>query len=609
MIKEKDTEKFLDIRNFTKGWNVFDDSSMIDDGEVAEIKNATFDGGFISPRKGSELVTAKPDGESGDPLQVIVAKTSDGLEYLVTIYDNHFYLWHDDNEEWLRINQTYVPAETDLPYGYVNWNNGRGDDRLYGCNGVDNYFRWDPCVTTSSGTNSLGATTFTVTDGTRFPSTGTLVIKGSGTEFTEAYTARVGNVFTLTNTLDETVPDGSSVTIMMVEKSAIETGKVVAKHQSRLFSMNYYGGETTIWYSVQGDPEDFSTGTGIEDAGTDVLSDGNGEIKGAHDFGEFLVIEKEDSYHAFKFVISDDLASKLSQIVPILSGQSIGPLSQLSTIKIQNTLMYPTRTQGFLSAIPTLSGTNTGVNLTILSQKIQPYVKQSVDYDSCRGIGFDQKAIWAVAIEGGSANTIILIYDILRNAWTKIERSWAVKDWAYKDKKLYYLDNSTGSIYQVFTEGYNDNNNPYLTEFYTKRFDFGIMARPKVQDLIYVQGFMTPMTDLFVDVLFNESGTLQKQTFQINKDTENLLMSSPITDTSGNLIPGNVILGWVSINKIGNLSFFRCYLGINIGNGYYNLQCRVYQNKAAFFGVTGMAFNPKEADLIPAEAVISPITT
>lgn len=606
MIKDQGTEKFLESRNFS-GWNVFDDSSSIADNELSEIKNAGYDAGFISPLKGSSLLTTKPSGETGDPLQIIVAKQSDGNEYLIAIYANHFYLWHDDNEEWVKINQSFTPAETTLRYGWVNWNNGRGDDRLYACNGVDSVIRWNICVTTASGTNSSGSSTFTVSDATRFPNTGTLVIKNNGTEFTEPYTSKSGNTFNLTNTLNEDVIDGASVTLDIIEKSSMEIGKILVKHQSRLFVMNYYGGETTVWYSKLSLPEDFTTATSIAGAGTEVISDGNGEITAAHDFGEFLVIEKEDSIHSFKFVVSSDLGSKLTQIVPILSGQSVGTISQEATVKIQNTLMYPSKTEGFLAAIPTLSGTNTGVKLDVLSKKIQSYVKQAVSYGECKGIVHDNKALWAVAQLGGSQNTIVLIYDFLRASWTKIERRWAVQDWGSKDGKLYYLDNSTGSIYEAFTLGYNDNNNPYLVEFFTKRNDFGIMAKPKYQDLIYVQGYMTPMTDLFIDVLFNESGDLQKQTFRLNKDTENLLISDPITDEAGNLIPGNVILGWVAYEHIGNISFFRGYLGINVSNGYYNLQCRVYQNKSAFFGITGMAHNPKEGDIVPDEMVISPI--
>lgn len=608
MIKPE--EKFVDVKGPFLGMNTFDDASSIAPVESPEMTNISLDAGIISPRKGSVTHREKPSGESGDPLQTIVAKTSDGNEYLIAIYANHFYVEHEVNDEWVRINQTYVQAETTLPYGWQNWNNGRGDDRLYVCNGVDNYARWDICVSTVSGAHSAGATTLLLSDATRFPAAGTVVIKMSdGTEFTEAYTSKTSNTLNLTNTLNNALDGGESVVMNMAEKSGMEIGKIVGKHRGRLFSINYYGGETTVWYSKTSDPEDWTAASTVVGAGTEVISDGNGQITGFHDFGEYAVIEKEDSLHSFKFIIADDLGSKLTEIVPISSGQSYGPLGQFSTVKVLGQLMFPTRTEGFLSVFPQASGSQSSVKTDILSQKIQNYVTQKLGYDSCKGQVFDQKVFWAVALKDSTQNTLVLVYDTLRQSWSKYSNSWAVKDWAYKGRKLYYLDNSTGNIIKVLDSAYNDDNDPYLTEYYTPRHDFGSISVPKTEDNIYVQGYMTPATDLYVDVLFNEGGTLNKQTFRLNKDTERIYFSQPLTNAQGEFILGTMATGYVIISEIGDVSIFRCYLGISNRHGFYNLQLRFYSNKESFWGISGYSFNPMLASVIPASNVISPINT
>ncbi len=590
------------------GWNSFDDPSSIADQELADVKNAVYDKGFISPREGVTLEMSKPSGESGDPLQMVIATTSDGIDYMLAIYDNHFYVWHDENEEWVRANVTYVPTETTLRYGYVNWNNGRGDDRLYLCNGVDSFARWDMCVDTVNGAHLLGATTLLLSDASRFPSSGTVVIKGSSGEFVEAYTSKTNNTLNLTNTLNIAVADGVSVIMDMAEKSSMDVavGKILGKHQSRLFSLNSYGAETAGWYSVLNDPEDFTTGSDIEDASTFVIADGNGGITGFDDFGTFALVEKEDSLHSISIVISEDLVSKLDKIQPIISGDSSGPISHSSVVKINNALYYPTSNNGFKFLYPSSSGDSASVDFRPISQKIHNYATGKVSYDKCIGAGFDNKAIWAVAINGGSENTQVLVYDQLRNAWTRLE-NLAVKDFGVKDKKLYYLDASSGSVYRLFNKSYNDDNAPYQVEVYFKRFDFGNMALPKTQDLVYVQGYMTPATELYLDVLFNEAGLLEKQTFLINKDTENLYMSEPLTNAAGQLIAGAIPMGWVLLSEIGNLSFFRCALGVRKGNGYFNLQVRARSFKEAFWGITGIAHNPELEEQFPNLFVISPV--
>lgn len=602
----KDRQTWMDVRSLIGGWNTYDDPSNIADIELVDINNMIYDGGILQLRQGISLLYEKPDGETGEPLQLIVPKTSDGVEYLIAIYANHFYLRHDVNDEWLRINQTFVPVETERYFGNTNWNNGRSDDRLYGCNGVDDFFRWDMCVSTVNGAATAGATTITIDDATRFPSSGTIVIKGVSSTFEEPYTSKTGNQLNLTNTLNENVSDGASIACAVLQKASMEVGKIVSKFSGRLITANYYGGETTIWYSVTSSPEDFTTGSNVTDASTIVISDGNGEITGFHDFGEFGVIEKEDSFHRFDIKVSSDLGSKLDNIVPIGSGASIGPISYQSTVKIDNKLMYPSRLNGFISVDPTISGGQSSIQKTFLSQKIHNFVSR-LNYDVCRSVVFENKVLWSVALPGSDIPIAILVYDNLRGSWTKIENK-SVVDFATKDKQVLFLERGTGNIYRLFDESYNDNNDYYSAYFLSKRYDYGVLAVPKVNDKVYIQGYMTQSSEFFIDVLFNEAGSLGQQTFRINTSTDGVLVSNPVIGSEmGAFLLGNIEMGGVQLSHVGGVVFFRCYLSVSNRLGFYNLQLKGYSSKEAFWAITGISFNPEQSADIPNTMVVSPI--
>ena len=606
MLKEQ--EQWIDYQApCLGGWNNFLEAEAIGDQDAADVLNVVYDGGFLSPRPGSVLFAAKPTGETAAPLQIMEAITSDGLEYLVAVYGASFYVRNPLTETWVKINQTYTPTETDVYWGYINWNNGRGDDRLYGCNGIDSFFRWDMCITTVGAAATAGDSTVEVTDGTRFPAGGgTLIIKSGGDEHTEAYTSRTGNVFTLTGTLSEDIAEGESVTLDMIEKASMEKGKILSRHQSRLIVANKFGAETAGWYTVTNSPEDFTVASTVNGASTFVIADGNGGITGLHDFGTFLLIEKEDSHHRLEIIIADDLGSKLDKIQPIISGTSVGTTSQQSTIKMLNGLYYPTRTEGFIQLDPRTSGDSASTGIEVISRKIQNYATENVTYEKCKGVAYRQNAVWAVARKGAAENTFILVYDTLRDAWSRFS-GWAVTDFGRVNDKLYYLENGTGNVIECFTKSFNDLNNPYQVSAYTKRFNFGLMSQAKRSDLMYVQGYMTPASEFFIDVFYNEDGINGKQTFKFFKDAEGLLYSDPVTNSLGQPILGEAALGYVSLLEVGNVSFFRTHLSLDLSRGFYNVQARMYSNKEAFWAVTGIGFAPVPVKVADNSMVMSPI--
>lgn len=182
------------------GINTITDQHDIKDQESPDMLNMYFDNGVIGNRPGYSLFAAKPTGETGTPLQMMIAKTSDGVNYIISIYTsgtitNNFYLWDSTNTRWIPINGSYLPTFTKMTYfGSQNWNYAYGDDRLYFGNKYDSSCRWRNCLNYLSTAAASADTTLTLTDTSRF------------FVYQAAVTGISSNIFTLS-----TSPQGSSV--------------------------------------------------------------------------------------------------------------------------------------------------------------------------------------------------------------------------------------------------------------------------------------------------------------------------------------------------------------------------------------------------------------
>jgi hypothetical protein len=166
---------FKDSRQVGMGGMVtVTDQHDIKDVESPDMLNTWFDAGIIGVRTGSQIFATKPTGETGTPLQCMVAKTSDGVSYLISVYSsgtatNNFYLWDVKNSWWVPINGSYLPTFTQVKrFGYQGWCGGFGDDRLYFCNGYDHVARWRMNLDYLAVTTQPSDTSLTLNDASRF---------------------------------------------------------------------------------------------------------------------------------------------------------------------------------------------------------------------------------------------------------------------------------------------------------------------------------------------------------------------------------------------------------------------------------------------------------
>lgn len=156
------------------GINTIVDQHDIKDQESPDMQNMYFDMGVIGVRPGSKLFATKPAGETGEPLQIILAKTSDGVNYLISVYTsgtttNNFYLWDNLNSQWLPINGTYLPTFTAVSYfGSQSWDYAYSMDSLYLGNGFDDMCRWKMSLGYTSEDVVSSGSTLPMVDASRF---------------------------------------------------------------------------------------------------------------------------------------------------------------------------------------------------------------------------------------------------------------------------------------------------------------------------------------------------------------------------------------------------------------------------------------------------------
>lgn len=602
-----DKQKFLSFRNIGKGGiNDFDDPQDIQDTEVVDAQNMIFDGA-AEVRPGSFLMWDKPSGETNAFLCAFDARTSDGLQYVIAVYAPNFYIRDEVNNQWIKINGSYTPplANISLMYSYINWNAGRGADVLYACNGTDDFIKYPIGMTTITTIIVPGTTDVTVADASYLPATGTLVLQDtSGIPYSFPYSSKTGNVIFFTTPSTNSVAIGAGAVLGISNVPAMAKGKVLARHQRRLFVANYYGGESNVKYSNTELPEDFSTGSGVTKGGALTITDGNGGITLMTDFGDYLIFAKEDSAVHFEINYNANLDAKLDNIFPVISDKSLGPINVWSTIKKNKTVYYPTATEGILALNPIATGNSTSLDAAVKSKNIQSLYKD-LNFSNSRTTTFLNKILWSCA--SNVANDTVLVYDTLRDYWTKFN-NWNVKDWVLHNSMLLFASRIDGKFYQAFLPMIQtDNDTPYTSFFQSKEYDFGEPSLPKTGMYLYVQGLIGSTTKLYVDVFMTQGDKQKMGTYLI--DGAGLLVSKVTPEALAMVMLGVSIMGMGSSLDLDNLGIYRAYLALPIRDGYYTLSFRPYSKAAGdYWSMTGFGHNPELVTQVPSGMTIGVVS-
>lgn len=648
-VFDRDTTKFYPVEEFgLGGLNTLSEPTDILDIELSDVRNMVFTDGILQPRNGSLLYLAKPLGETNSPNQLLTATDSNGTDYMIAWYGVNIYLADTINDQWIKLNQTYTPATGGLFYGATNWNGGTtidntssatiamSGDRFYMGNGTDDVCKWDMAITTLAVASLSTDTTLTLTDSASFPASGSVLVQvtGGGAVVID-YTANdvSTGVLTLTITADAVLPIHSTVTIQLIDVSAVPKGSVLtASKNGRLWICNSNGYENQVNFSQSVNPEDFALTSDLTSGGQFNVTEGRGGILGLIDFGNYLSIEKVDSKFQVNFNYNSDNSAFVVTYISYLNGDGIGPQSASSILNYMNVEYYPTTNQGIMSFSPSTTGSQTTSGLNVLSQTINNLVTESLDFEFARTAGLAQKLYWVCSLPTvgikSAVNNLVIMYDLVRAAENETINSgfqiggsaWTVFDnWNAVDIKpvngiLYYLSANDGAVYQCNVPGnYQDAvlKNPiaYTAYALSKRFNLSTPSNLNKLKYFYIEGYISLNTTFYVNVLYNEGGSLSTQSYLIAGTNKTIVVNSP-RGGLGAFVLGSPLLGGVDLQTLqdaGKPLFFRAYLETSQALIWQNIQIQAFSNSlGAFWGMTKCVMITEQMNSIPTSLVLGP---
>ena len=416
-----------------------------------------------------------------------------------------------------------------------------------------------------------------------------IAIKVSGgSEVYKTYVLKSTNTLTLASTVGSIIASGAGVVSCIHDAPNVAIGKIFLTYAGRLIVANQVGGECTLAGSAVGSAENFTIDTTATGAFLQIITDGAGGIMGIDNFGEYLLVEKEDSLHKLSVTTATDSSGasyKRIDVLPVAADIALGPVQPWSRIKKNNLLYFATATEGIYQVNPDITGSQMSVKIDLLSQDIKPYV-ETLDFSNTRTTSFNQKILWSAT--GDTTGDTVVVYDITRGAWTKYT-NWNVRDWLIHNKKLYYGSRIDNNIYECFTEAKIDNQSPFDAYLITKNFDFGQSALPKTTGVMFVSGYISPAEKLNFDITLTTGDTIITLTYQIDGNGNLAVISIPPALAMSML--GVWTLGEVVVDKITGI--FRAYLAIPARYGFYTLKLKVYSSvNGTDWGFTGIGFAP-----------------
>lgn len=471
-----------------------------------------------------------------------------------------------------------------------------------------------------------------------------IILQNGSTSINLKYVNIIGNALELagTSTVGTIVPNGSTVTIPLIDTPLIPHGDVIFTDGARLYSANGkfiadsvsdISGENTINASVSDSPEDFTVDMSLATSSfSETPFIGKGGILGIALFGEYIIFQKKDLLA--ELVISYDNNILTTNIVPLISGDGIGPASNANILNYMNTLYYPTTTQGIVSFSPDTTGSQTSSGVNILSQTIQNLVTESLDFELARVAGLGQKLYWACALPtvgiNPAVNNIVLMYDLVRaaenetinsgfeiggSAWTVYD-NWNAVDIKPVNEVLYYLSANDGGVYECNVGGnYQDailaNPIPYTAYTLSKRLNLGMPANLFKPQYIYLEGYISLNTTFYVNALFNEGGSLGTQGYVISGTNTEIVNTIPYGGLARFQL-GSPLLGGVDLQTLQAFQkplFFRVYLELSQALRPHNIQIQAFSNAlGSFWGITKMVLITLPENSIETSLVMGPGT-
>jgi len=514
--KEKNpTRKSELVTGFIGGINSFQDETAIKNGELTDGKNIILNVDGIEPREGV---------------------SNFGTEVGTRVLGAFSYYNSDGTKELLRFCagsnnklQKYIAGvptdigtktyDTTVPMNFV-----QADNKVYIFNGVDNLSYYDgttvqtytalttpvnlaitPTGTTGSTTYSYRVSAFnsvgeTVACTSVQTTTGNATLNATNynalnwDDVTDAvgynvygrYATGLGETFMGTvyvSAYDDKGQDTPSLSILPPEANSTLgiIGSMPIFAISRIFVAGVKDNTSRLAFSGTGEKVgDFSTPS-FGAGGVDVFKNDGSGITAIIGFQGGVIVFKENAIYKFSF--TSDGYQQLEEVT-----KGFGAISFRGVRHVENDIIFASRKDGRLAFFSLGNQENyvaTVLRTNELSIKIESYL-QDVDLNALENsAGYYYRNLYMCAVpkQGSSLNNRTWILDTRFGAWVYWEGFSANMFTSFLDssgsESLYFADDESGYMVQMYTSEYNDNGSAIDIRWATKSFNQGQFNKEK----------------------------------------------------------------------------------------------------------------------------------
>lgn len=479
---------------------------------VAAPDNAAVEGQNVFDNNGDKIST-RPYGIEVFPTTATVSVASGGYvssytfnlrtgENILIVSSATTLYFYDETSA------AYAAFRTGLSsgdFGYSEFNvNANAESRLYHGNGVDNFAYWNGGHTNLSGALVGGEATINVTSTSSFSASGTIIIGTTAVTYSgvtaTSFTGCAGT---------PAAASGLAVAQAVTTDGAAPKGNIYMAAQNRLF-INPANNRQLVLFSAYGDASSWSTTTVTSataaSAGAFNLVEGGGQVTAmVQDEQSIYFLKKSIIYVA---TLSDSLYT-LQALKPFDSrSRSAGAVGRRGVF-IGGNFVFVVTPDNQIKALQRLE-TIDYPQLKPISFPIQPTC-DGLDFSSIAGVSYKDYAFFACKLSTDSAfNDVVLPFNLVTGYWETPIVGWNVAEWMIYDDGtgpgLYFADAVSPNVWRLTTSSVNDG--PYIVTAFrkTKQYDFGDAEEQKLIWDTYVEGYITPNTNLTITLLLDEYG-------------------------------------------------------------------------------------------------------
>ncbi len=505
------------ITGFLGGLNVFQDENVIKDSELTEAKNILLDVDGIEPRKGTVHYNSsagdkiiggfgfyKSDGtrqflryatginnklqkySSGTPVD-IGSQTYNATARMnfVQARNKVFIFNGTDNLSYYDGSTITTYTEISTPTGLGISNQGSAGSTTYSYRvsafGANGETLACTSVNTTTGNATLNATNFNrLTWNATSGATGYNIWGRTATGLGETFMASVyGKV-----TYDDTGADSPSLLVLPPEgnttKGIICTKGIFAIQ--RIFAAGDPNNPSRLYFGGVGDQIGNFSLSDIGGGYIDIFRNDGAEIRDILQFQGGVLIWKDNALYKFSF--ASDGTQTLEEIT-----RSFGGIAWRGAKHVENDVVFPAKKDGRLAFFSLGNQENYAgsvLRTNELSVKVAPMLENINVSNLKNACAFYFNNIYGCAItkSGSSVNDRIWCLDTRFGAWVYHEGYSPNFFMTYVDgdgnEKLYFGDENSGYIEEMFTDERSDNSTAIDVEWATKAFNqkqFGIVKQ------------------------------------------------------------------------------------------------------------------------------------